>query len=388
MVSNDVHSTILSCPSFLNRLAELRAQGFLIADSGDFFEGTAEYDRFLGVPEILALQGLYDVIAPGNHGFDLYLRLASDEAVHLPIVNSNLAGWPGPRYWIDPSGKYLFTGIIGRQAFSSIEPRNDRLSFIEPLDTLQVIARRAIASGLRLIVLSHQGFQRDVLLSQQLHDRGYPAVIFSGHCHSETNYWPHPNPVVKGPELGRGFASLDDRGRIVVESLPLGGDEIAPHPLVSSYVKAYRTVIDSEPSLEIEIDPDVAEDRERFTGWVVDKLAALNPTGGAFLNRGSVRESLPSSTHITASQLIRVVPFPNELEIVRLSVEVEKAMQVLGELYGESLIQVGGGDTYVTTTFLGGRLSANSILRSTRPVNQFDLRSLIRQELSSTRAAT
>lgn len=68
VATTDVHSALDHVPLLASHLHALRG-GALIADCGDFFEGTGYYVLGGGRVETALLTALYDVAALGNHGY-------------------------------------------------------------------------------------------------------------------------------------------------------------------------------------------------------------------------------------------------------------------------------------------------------------------------------
>lgn len=84
LATTDVHSSLGADASFLGHLHEARSDSLLV-ECGDFFEGTGYYQLGQGELERDVLLGLYDVIAPGNHGWTHYF----EPALHQRTVCAN-----------------------------------------------------------------------------------------------------------------------------------------------------------------------------------------------------------------------------------------------------------------------------------------------------------
>lgn len=93
----------------------------LIVDCGDFFEDSGFYRFGKGRIEHEILTGLYDLLAPGNHGWPHYF----EPGLHEMTVCSNVAGGKGnplfDRVRIKPIGghRVAVTAVIGPQAFNA-----------------------------------------------------------------------------------------------------------------------------------------------------------------------------------------------------------------------------------------------------------------------------
>ena len=211
VVTGDVHSHLSRGRELLDGLAAARPR-MLVADSGDFFEGSGYYRLGGGVVEREILARLYDVVMVGNHGFAHYL---ADPRLRTKVVCANL---------VDATGRPVFqrarhvriggvstvvTGVIGEEAFATI-PAAERagLRVENPAAVLTALAANRPAAGevrRALVVLSHSGWAADLLLARHC---PFITVIFSGHCHSD-RYGPElvgPVLVVKGAEHAVGYA--------------------------------------------------------------------------------------------------------------------------------------------------------------------------------------
>ena len=83
--TTDVHSSFAPATPMLAYLHAARTES-LIVDCGDFFEGTGFYRFGQGQIEREVLTGLYDLLAPGNHGWPHYF----EPQLHAMTVNLEL----------------------------------------------------------------------------------------------------------------------------------------------------------------------------------------------------------------------------------------------------------------------------------------------------------
>lgn len=206
--TTDVHSALADAASLAAHLHGLRADT-LLADCGDFFEGTGYYALGGGVAETTLLTSLYDVVAPGNHGYRHHVR---DPGLRAITVCANIAIREDapvfePLRVFDICGSAVaVTAVIGTEAFTSIPPA-DRAGqrVLDPAQALRALHERNPGIADSWIVLSHAGFAHDLDLARACQ---FTDVIFSGHCHSQ-NYGPvtvGKVTVVKGAELAAGYA--------------------------------------------------------------------------------------------------------------------------------------------------------------------------------------
>ena len=206
--TTDVHSHLGDATGLLAHLHQARTTS-LVVDCGDFFEGTGYYRLGGGGIERDILTSLYDVVAPGNHGWAHHF----DPKLYELTVCANAVD--------DASGKPLFrrlhraqiagrtvavTAVIGLQAFDAI-PITDRRGHrvTDPGRALVELLMEHHHEVDSWILLSHSGFAEDLQLADAC---PFLDVVFSGHCHSD-HYAPEPvgdTLVVKGPEHAVGYA--------------------------------------------------------------------------------------------------------------------------------------------------------------------------------------
>ncbi|MFF9171907.1 MULTISPECIES: bifunctional metallophosphatase/5'-nucleotidase [unclassified Streptomyces] len=208
VATTDVHSSFHNATPFLTHLHTLRPTS-LIVDCGDFFEGSGYYRLARGTIEREILLKLYDVLAPGNHGWghhfepDLHQRTVCANA-----VDANTGDALFRRFYIaDIAGRRIgVTAVIGRQAFHSV-PVAQRAGHcvtdpVQALRELMLAHHHEVDSW---VLLSHSGFDEDRKLVAAC---PFLDVVFAGHCHSD-QYGPvrvDDTLVVKGRELAGGYA--------------------------------------------------------------------------------------------------------------------------------------------------------------------------------------
>ncbi|BCM67515.1 hypothetical protein EASAB2608_02849 [Streptomyces sp. EAS-AB2608] len=208
VATTDVHSAFDNAAPFLTHLHALRPTS-LIVDCGDFFEGSGYYGLGRGTIEREILLGLYDVLAPGNHGWphhfepDLHLHTVCANAVDAKTGDAlfsrlHIADIDGRRVGV--------TAVIGQQAFHSIPPAQRAGHCVtDPLQALRQVILAHVHEVDSWVLLSHSGFDEDRKLAAAC---PFLDVVFAGHCHSD-QYGPvrvDGTLVVKGRELAEGYA--------------------------------------------------------------------------------------------------------------------------------------------------------------------------------------
>jgi 2',3'-cyclic-nucleotide 2'-phosphodiesterase (5'-nucleotidase family) len=214
VATTDVHSAFDHPAPLLTHLHTARANS-LIVDCGDFFEGTGYYRLGGGTIERQALTRLYDVIAPGNHGWPHHF----EPDLHALTVCANAVD--------HATGEHLFrrlhlteiggrrvaiTAVIGEQAFHAI-PFDQRIGHrvTDPVQALRAVLLTHHHEADTWILLSHSGFDQDLKVAAAC---PFLDIIFAGHCHSDQYAPVHVGDtlVLKGRELGAGYALAEPVG--------------------------------------------------------------------------------------------------------------------------------------------------------------------------------
>ncbi|MFI9269410.1 metallophosphoesterase [Kitasatospora sp. NPDC052896] len=207
VATTDVHSNLAQATGMLTRLHAERERS-LVVDCGDFFEGTGFYRLGRGGVERQILLSLYDVLAPGNHGWSHHFEPGLHELTVCANAVDEATGRPlfRPLHTTEIGGrKVAVTAVISPQAFAAI-PLDQRAGHraTDPVRALRELLahHHEVAAW---ILLSHSGFEQDLSLAREC---PFLDVIFAGHCHSD-HYAAEPvgnTLVVKGAELGAGYA--------------------------------------------------------------------------------------------------------------------------------------------------------------------------------------
>jgi 5'-nucleotidase / UDP-sugar diphosphatase len=214
IATTDVHSALDRAVPLMTHLDRRRADS-LIVDCGDWFEGTGYYQIGAGNYERAIMTQLYDVLAPGNHGWKHHLN---DSDLHRITVCANVTDHTGsslfrPLHRVTVGGRHVgVTAVIGEEAFDAIrvEQRAGH-HLIDPARALTdlIRAHRDIASW---ILLSHSGIERDQRLAAEVADLD---VIFAGHCDRD-GYGPAHTAgtmIVKGRDHAAGYAMAEPTGQ-------------------------------------------------------------------------------------------------------------------------------------------------------------------------------
>ncbi|MEV6382691.1 metallophosphoesterase [Streptomyces sp. NPDC051773] len=322
IATTDVHSAFASPAPMLAHLHAARAES-LIVDCGDFFEGSGFYRLGQGQIEHEILTSLYDLLAPGNHGWRHHFEPELREMTVCANTTDD-AGLPlFDRVRIEriAGRRVAVTAVIGAQAFDAI-PAGDRIGH-HVTDPAQALREVMLAHHHRAdtwIVLSHSGFDEDLKLAAAC---PFADVIFSGHCHSDT-YGPvavGDTLVVKGRELGIGYAAAE----------PVGTGWAArttTFPRSHEFPKGLATVQDKialvdgtlASPLGIVNEPyrNTRLDRHQLLTEIASRLHSGLGADAVVLNETALR-STPLGEVLTLGDLLTIEPFDNQLVHAHLS---------------------------------------------------------------------
>ncbi|WP_073949332.1 bifunctional UDP-sugar hydrolase/5'-nucleotidase [Streptomyces kebangsaanensis] len=319
VATTDVHSAFDKATPFLAHLHALRPTS-LTVDCGDFFEGSGYYRLAHGTIEREILLRLYDVLAPGNHGWshhfepDLHQRTVCANAVDADTGDALFRRL----YIADIDGRRVgVTAVIGQQAFHSI-PSAQRAGHcvtdpVQALRELMLAHHHEVESW---VLLSHSGFEEDLKLVAAC---PFLDVIFAGHCHSD-QYGPiHVGDtlVVKGRELADGYAIATPVGTGWGAGITCFPDR-APSVVPTELARLHSHIEDVKQQLTSVLGPirptyhHQALDRR---GLLVDLTARLRTALGAdavILNETALR-AVPLGDTLTLGDLLSIEPFANQL---------------------------------------------------------------------------
>ncbi|MFG3101709.1 bifunctional metallophosphatase/5'-nucleotidase [Streptomyces sp. NPDC048182] len=369
--TTDVHSSFAQATPMLAYLHAARAES-LIVDCGDFFEGTGFYRFGQGQIECEALTSLYDLLAPGNHGWPHYF----EPQLHAMTVCANAADSSGrplfDRVRIENIGgrRVAVTGVIGLQAFNAI-PANQRTGHhvTDPAQALREVMLEHHHRADAWMVLSHSGFDEDLKMAAAC---PFADVIFAGHCHSGS-YGPVPvgdTLVVKGHELGVGYATAEPVGAgwavrvgifpdtsLIPEALAVLQEKIA---LVGSTLGSQLGIV-NEPYLNTLLN------RRLLLGEIATRLHTGLGADAVILNETALRP-VPLGDVLTLGDLLAIEPFGNQLVHAFLSDDQSedhaKPLAHLVERVGPLAVtptplpltaRIVLTTDYIADTYLGGR---------------------------------
>lgn len=322
--TTDVHSSFDDALPMLAHLHAIRPET-LIVDCGDFFEGSGYYRLGHGRIETAILLGLYDVIAPGNHGWIHYFESPlRDITVCANAVDAATGQALFRRLHTTRIGEQRvgITAVIGSQAFHSI-PKDQRAGHrvTEPAQALREVMLAHHHEVDAWVVLSHSGFDEDLELAAAC---PFLDVIFAGHCHSD-QYGPTrvgETLVLKGRELGVGYALAEPAPtRWTAHNARFPGTSTAALP--AHLASVHDRIEDLRDRLALPIGA-VAKpyrghllDRRLLLGNLATRLRTALGIQAVVLNETALRSTQLDDV-LTFGDLLAIEPFNNQLVHARV----------------------------------------------------------------------
>lgn len=316
----------------------------LLVAAGDMLQGDtwARMSEGKSVVELLNLLGV-DAMTLGNHEFDYgqsVLKQRMAEA-RFPLLAANVAGLAGmhPRIYFNRTGiRVAVIGLITEETPQSSHPRNvTGLTFSSPLEAARDQIGEAELTADLVVLLTHQGYERDRQLAQTLCDPAAPAtpvplLIVGGHTHTRLEQptrigncavvqaWEH------GKALGVVDLTIDNnkllavQGRLMEITPALGSGDKAVARLVRRYNRETKAVLSKAVGMtSVDLMQHGSRLRETNLGnLVADIVRQTTKAQVALINGGGLRTDIPKGT-ITVGQLYAALPFNNYLVAVRIS---------------------------------------------------------------------
>ena len=332
--TTDVHSQLGDAAGLLAHLHAERPHS-LIVDCGDFFEGTGYYRLGGGDIERSILTSLYDVIAPGNHGWTHHFTPGLRELTVCANAVDHDSGKPLFRrlHLARVGGRTVaVTAVIGPQAFNAI-PAADRAGHrvTDPARALVELLLEHHHEVDTWVLLSHSGFEEDLKLAASC---PFLDVVFAGHCHSD-HYAPEPvgdTLVLKGAELATGYAVAEPVGHgWAARTGRFPATTALPAALepIGTAIEALRGQLTEPLGLIAPRWRHRVPDRRQLLAEVAARLHTGLGASAVVLNETALRPVLLGEV-LTLEDLLAVEPFGNQL--VHAAVSGDLAVDVPGRL--------------------------------------------------------
>jgi 2',3'-cyclic-nucleotide 2'-phosphodiesterase (5'-nucleotidase family) len=317
VATTDVHSALDDADGMLTHLQQLRDTS-LIADCGDFFEGTGYYRLGGGSIEREILTTLYDVLAPGNHGWPHYFEPGLREmtvCANTVDANSGKPLFDRLRIVTVHGRRVAVTAVMGLQAFNSIPAgQRDEHRVTDPAAALRELMLEHHHLVDSWMVLSHSGFDEDLKLAVAC---PFLDVVFAGHCHSDT-YGPVPvgdTLVVKGAELGAGYAAAEPVGSgwaARTAAFPTTGPVPGRLTSLAEKITGLRSQLAAPLGHVNEPYRDSALDQHRLLADIASRLHTGLGAPAVVLNETALRTTRLGDV-LTLADLLAIEPFSNQL---------------------------------------------------------------------------
>ncbi|MDD5009327.1 MAG: 5'-nucleotidase C-terminal domain-containing protein [Syntrophorhabdaceae bacterium] len=335
----------------------------LLLAAGDMIQGSPFANLFQGKPviEIMNKMG-FDAMCVGNHEFDYgkdILRERIAEAT-FPVLGANVKGMPELKpYTIkELEGlKIAIIGVVTEDTPVATHPGNvEGLTFLSPVATVEKYVRELRGSVDIIIVLSHLGYNADMVLASRV--KGIDIIV-GGHSHTRTiKHMLIGNTVlVQAWEYGMVLGVLDvvvKSGKIIEMKSRL--EEIKPSHMkkqedVAQIVERYTRQMDAlmgQTIGEALVDLDGKNVRTKETNLgnlITDIMRQRSSSRIALINGGGIRTSIRKG-NITLNDIYSALPFDNYIVAMKLTGrEIKEALEhgVSGvELKEGRFLQVSG----------------------------------------------
>lgn len=328
----------------------------LLADAGDFVQGTYYFSLMNGVVEMLIMNELgYDIRTIGNHEFDKKMSGLQDMLswCEVPVVATNydftttkLAKRVERSMILDAGEvKVGFVGLNVRLE-SLVDPMAcEGVGWQNAINVADAEAERLRQQGADIVIaLSHLGYQKDS--DAYYYDRGIAMrtrhidMIIGGHTHTflnsadyVTNLDGDKVPIVqtgsKGICLGYAKIKLDEQGKpsFTYKLLPVKNYlDKKVDPEFSAVIDAYTADVEQEMSRVLGYCPQAIRKGlpESPLGnisadglvWLAKELFDVE-ADVAIYNSGGLRAEI-SKGDLTVGDVYAVYPFDNKLSVLTL----------------------------------------------------------------------
>jgi 5'-nucleotidase len=181
-------------PNLWSAVEKLRAQkpNSIFLHAGDVFQGTLYFTEFKGLADGDFLNAMkLDALVAGNHEFDKGPQVLADfiQAVNFPVLGCNLdvtaestlTGKIKPYVIREFGGSRVAIVGLANSSTPDISSPGPAIKFLDSQASLEKVVQELEQKNInKIIVLSHEGFERDKELAQKV---AGVDVIVGGHSH-------------------------------------------------------------------------------------------------------------------------------------------------------------------------------------------------------------
>ncbi|MFH0943553.1 MAG: bifunctional UDP-sugar hydrolase/5'-nucleotidase [Candidatus Beckwithbacteria bacterium] len=353
--SNDIHGDFLSevkggggkllgglalLSGYINQV-RAEEENVLYVISGDMIQGSLIDADYKGISTMEIMNYLApDVVALGNHEFDYGLPhlLFLEKMANFPIVNANLyikqynKRLMNPYLVIKKAGmEILFTGIITEKVMDSIAMDKTVGSFITLQEASQEVGKICNAyknDDIDLtILLTHIGFESDILLAKMLKPDWGVDMIIGGHSHTILEKPEKVNNVlitqasVGSDQIGRFDITVDDETNSIVDYhwqlIPIDNKLAKSDKKLADYIKSFKDEVDRKYSTIVtklgQVHTHPQREIETSLGnLVADALASADECQVVLIGSGSIRVKSLGPV-VTLKDLLACFPYDDSM---------------------------------------------------------------------------
>ena len=360
----------------------------LFLAAGDMIQGNNWANLFQGKSVIELMNRMkFDAMTLGNHEFDFGQEALVERAreATFPFLAANVEGLPfvSPYTIKTVEGiRIAVIGIISDETPVLTHPKNVKgLKFLSPSKTTDKYVKELRSGADVIIVLSHMGYQADMMLADRVKD---VDVIVGGHSHTDLERATQIGKtiIVQAWEHARALGVLDlklENKKIVGFTdrlVDIKPGQMKKDSAVSAIVDKYTEKVDKlvhevVGETKVELDGENTRGRETNLGdLVADVVRQKSGAMIAVLNGGSIRAGIKKG-RIKLEDIYTALPFDNY--IVAFSITGNQIRDILE--HALSSIDRGGGSfpqvSGVTFTFShtpGGPVNVKDILVGGAPL--------------------
>lgn len=360
----------------LANLLKKDARGYLLIDSGDFFQGTPEGDLTKGDASIECMNALgYTASTLGNHEYDQgkqnVMRLAS--IAKFPLLCANLydektykriSGIP-PYLIKEIDGvRVAVVGLISSQMKNLSFPKNiSGLYFERETDAMQKLMDELKSEGVQVVIVAaHVGIETKESPANFEGEKYLAAnvpgihIILGGHTHFglERAYQDEKNKTL----IVHNQSGLKTVTRTILrvwkksgklfcyshKLVPLQVAKYGEDPELKKIVDSYRKKVGEKLDIVIGKSKMALDNKgiETLLGnWQTDMIRSLTKSDLAFQNVGGIRADLPEGP-LTLRHLYLLSPFDNTIVTMRLTGAQIKGILEQSVSGPQGILQVSG----------------------------------------------
>ena len=340
-------------------------QNYLLLDSGDFTNGTAETRSSKGIKAVQLMNALhYDAATVGNHEFDFKDKQVPVlfETANFPILAANffLKGTQNYPDHVQPYNVFDVDGVkvavIGLANTKPTKPTSAYEFSEDPLETLNEMLSNVQAQTPQVVVvLVHDALQdtkhgtKPYISNIATKLGGRVHAVLGGHAH-QTLENKHINSVLFSEcGIATQYVSKisvevsDDTGEVTATSsklIPLIVDQVGEDEEIKALAESLREPGIDEPlgtaaETFYKFPQEEGQLDSSLNNWVADLMLAAGNADVAMHNNGGSRADLLQGT-VTERDLLEVFPYDNDVVV----------MPVTGAFLAEAVKKTFGLFTY------------------------------------------